>query len=225
MTVDELIDALQAYTQESTTTLPDATCAEFVNTAIRRLQRVHPYQGEATSADLTITTAGQTPLPADFIAETGVWLKDTSQTDPAQALSPIVRTSRQAWVNAVDPDASRDTVYPNVAAPGDASPTQRGYYVQNGLLVIVPSPTSTITVQLDYTRLLADLVVNQAGSNHFTQRYPDVVRAGALAEAYRYRHEDERAMLWEQQFLAMAKESISQDEAPSMAGNKRTRGL
>lgn len=227
-TIDTLITDLQTYTSAGSTRLPDADCTEFINATIRRLQRIHPWLGEQHTVDLTVGTGGVAVLPADFIHELGVWQKDTSQTDPAKALTEIQRTSRAAWVRSEgDAVATADAIYPSVAQPGSATATSsRYYYLWNGTLAIVPTPTSAITVTLDYIRTLPELVDNSGMQNVFTLRFPDLVRTGALAQAYRYLHEWEVAALHEQLFAAQAKEGISQDEAQSFAGAApKTRGL
>lgn len=227
-TIDTLITDLQTYTSAGSTRLPDADCTEFLNATIRRLQRVHPWLGEQHQVDLSIGTGGLVPLPTDFVHEIAVWKKDTAQSDPAKALSTIQRTSRSAWVRSEGTAAATaDTIYPSIAQPtASNTTTSLYYYLWDGTLVIVPTPTSTLTVTLDYIRTLPELVDNSGMANVFTTKYPDIVRTGALAEAYRYLHEWEVAGAYEALFQAQAREGITMDEAQSFAGAApKVRGL
>lgn len=225
-TLDTLVTDVQSWTGETTTTLPNATAAECVNRAIRRLQRRHGYQGTVGSTDLTIGTQGRVPLPFDYVAEIHVWQKNTSQSDPARALVPIMRTLKEEWYKGIAPQVQRDTIFPNVAAPGafDTTTNSYAYFIEGGMFVLVPTPTSNVTVQLDYVQQAPELVHGTGQTNWFTQRYPDVVREGALAEAYKFLHEWDAAALHEQAFTTLAVESIVQDEAPTAAGPRRSRG-
>lgn len=224
-TIDDLVTELRDYLGESSTTLPTATAVECVNTAVRRMQRLKPWLGQQHTVDLTVPTTGTVPLPADFVNEIGVWLKDTAQTDPAAALTPIRRTSRPAWIEREAPfNTSQDTIYPNVAAPGARHDTDHGYYTWRGLLTIVSSPSAAITITLDYIRLWPDLVASSGGSNVFTDTYRDVARQGALAEASRYAKEFERSAVFEALFQGSLGEAVRFDEAPAMAGGTKSRG-
>lgn len=220
-TIDALVTDLQNWTSASSTVLPATTCVEFVNTAIRRLQRRRAYQAEHLSVDLTFgATVGVVPLPLDYVAETGVWQKDTAQTDPAMALRSITRTLRPTWVQGTDPDNTRDTIYPNVASPGASASTTGSflYYTWAGTLTIVPTPNATLTVQLDYVRKLPELIAATAEENTFLRLYTDVVRDGALVEAYRYLHQWDVALAYEQVFAMKVQEAILADTAPTAAG-------
>lgn len=225
-TVDTLVVDLQNWTGETSTTLPNATAAEFINRAIRRLQRRHGYQGTVGSVDLVIGTLGRTPLPFDYVREIHVWQKDTTQSDPARALAPVARTDKGEWVKGIAPQNQRDTVFPNVAAPGAFDTTGQlfAYYIEGGMFVIVPTPTADTTFQIDYVQTAPELVYGTSQTNWFTQRYPDVVREGGLAEAYKFLHQPDLAALHETAFGTLASEAIINDEAPSMAGPKRSRG-
>lgn len=225
-TIDALITALRAYTGETSTTAPDATILEALNTAMRRMQRVHGYQGPRGWIDVVVGTQGGTALPVDFVREYGVYQRDTTQTDPSRALRVIPRTTRYAWTTeGGTADAERDAIYPNVAsASASSSNREYGYWIQGGEITIVPSPTTTLTVAIEYERTLPDLVSGSALSNWFTARFPDVVREGGLAELYRYLHEWEVAGQHEQRFAALAQESRTADEAGMLAGPPQRRG-
>jgi len=205
--------------------LVTATCEEFINTALRRLQRTHLFRCQELSLDIPYSATTQSvPLPPDFLTESGVWSKDPSATDPTKALAPVVRTQRRFWIEAVDPSNLRDTIYPNVASPSANTflLTSRWYYIWAQQLVIVPQPNALITLTLDYWKKTADLTGVQF--NDFTVLYPDLLRAGALVEAYKFLHEDERAATIEAEYQDKLRQSIGIDDTTAFSGPPPVRG-
>ncbi len=226
--IDDLVAQVRAHTASSTAVLPDATIAEFVNAKVRDLQRQHRFRGFGivVSVDVPIptTSGGMVALPADFVEETGVWLK--SGSDPAN-LTPIRKTLRRFFIEAVDPTTTQlDTVFPNVAAPSSTLPSGIFYYLFGGFLFIVPKPNVALTVTLDYIALLPDLLVGMAPpqTNVLSNLFPDVLRWGGLHEAYLYLHEWEVAASMLQQFEAALQRAIRFDEAQAMSGPPHQRG-
>lgn len=227
-TIDTLITDLQNWTGTSSTVLPGTTCAEFVNTAIRRLERQRPYRGTIATMALAVGTTGYAPLPTDFIGEIGVWLVGTSTGSGATDGLAVMRrwNSKRAWLESNgDEWSARDSVYPNIAARGPVDDNGiSGYFIEGQTFYVVPTPTAAVTVQIDYARQLNDLVATSGASNVFVDLFPDVVRFGALREAYLYLHEEERAALYEQLFQAATKEATQRDEATTAAGPTPIRG-
>lgn len=229
-TVDDLAADVVAWTSTSATVVPTATAVECVNAAIRRLVRKHAWRYQQASVDLSFGPGAQAvaALPADFLAELAVWQKaDPPPDDPSTGLAPIQRTLKPFWFAAVDPSSQRDPVFPQTQRPDAlARPPDRHYYVWAGTLALVPAPSATLLVQLDYVRVLDDLVgaLTPAQTNAFTTAFPDVVRNGALAEAYRFLHEFDVAALYEALFQQGREEAIAQDNTSAAAGLSKTRG-
>jgi len=170
------------------------------------------------------------PVPADFVTERGVWQHLPSQTDPSRALAPIrQKTLRRFWIESVDPAILRDSLFPAVAATNPPASVSQGtligsfYYIWNRGLYIVPSPSPAgITLTLDYVRLLPDMTGTQ--SNWFTTYTADVVRAGAVAEAYRMLQLADASTIWEQTFQSRLTEAINQDSTLALSGPQAARG-
>lgn len=222
-TIDTLIDDLQAWTSVGSTRLSDAVAGECLNTAMRKLQRIYPWV-RSMSVRLTVGAGvGYVPLPPGFVTEKAVALVDTAQTDPSKALTPIDRTTRVAWLQGRTADTS-EQVYPRYAgSESDDEITQ--YYVYDGNLVVVPTPSSEITLDVEYEPQTMDLVVDSGMENLLTRDYADIVREGGLAEAYAYLHEPDKSLFHTQRFNQAAKEGITQREAASLSGSRPyTRG-
>lgn len=223
-TMATLVSAVQAYTVTTNgpTVLDTTTCEECVNTAMRALMRTHNFRGQQVSFDTTFPAGTDgLALPATFVKEYGVWTRNAAAADPSGALGPLDKTMRQMWIEEVDPQVLRDTVFPSVAAPGMRTPTQQ-YYIWALKLYLVPTPTADVDITIDYWSFLVDLT--GAGSNWFTTVLPDTLRMGAIAEAYRYLHEEERATAWMQLFSAGMQDAIRYDESLAMSGPVRSRG-
>jgi len=226
-TIDALATALQSYTQAGSS-LPTADAVECVNLTRRRMQRRHDWQPMQVSIELTVV-AGAAPLPSDFLRELFVYVRDPSQSDPSLALFPVRRLLKQQWfLGENDTRTLRDATYPQVAAPAATSQVvvARAYYVWRNHLFIVPAPSVALTVSVDYARRLPDLVAGQtpAQQDTFTTLYVDVVRAGALAEAYDFLHEEERAARADARYELRLKEAIDADNALAFAGPPAKRG-
>lgn len=228
-TAESLVAALQAYT-EAGTTLPAADALECVNLTVRDMQRRHDFRFMQQSVDLIITggTVNSVELPLDFLREVYVYTRDTGQSNPSDALFPIQRVLKPHWFEQRSPLANVDPTFPNVAAPAlrTVVTDARGYYVWAGKLWIVPTPSSAITISLDYSRIIPDLVLGEPTPdfNDFTIGYPDVVRAGALAEAYDFLHEEGRATRWDGRYEKRLKAAVDADNAIAFAGPSPKRG-
>ncbi len=222
ITIATLIQDILDHTASSTTVMSQTIREEFVNGAIRRCARFHTFRGQRATADLTYGASEDSiALPVGFVTELAVWSRSTSITDPSRRLSPIDRTLRRMWIEAQDPQTLRDSIYPNTARPG-ALTTSGFYYIWLDRLHIVPTPTATTYLTIDYTRLLPDLTGTDA--NWFTEVLPDVVRAGALVEAYLYLHEDERAAAWDAVYAKRITDAIRYDETLTLSGPPASRG-
>jgi hypothetical protein len=229
-TADALVAALQTYTEAGTVVLPNAVALECVNLACRKMQRKHDFRTMQQSVQVVIPggTVNRAPLPFDFIHEVMIYTLDPGQTDPSQSLVPALRVLKPQWFMARSPMNSVDPVFPNVASPGTRSDVtmERGYYVWAGYLTIVPSPSQPITLNVDYAKRFPDLDVGltPADENALTIEFPDVVRAGALAEAYDWLHEEGRATRWQQVFEMRLVDAITADNAICFSGPSPKRG-
>ena len=224
-TIADLTGDILTHTGTSRLTLLQTVMENFVNEAIRRMERKHHFRGQEVTLDPLPYPANAdfVPVPTDFVTERGVWQKMSSQTDPSKALSSFDKTLRRFWIEAKNPTLLRDTLFPNTASPTVTSPTQQFYYIWNRGLFLIPTPTTApLSLVLDYIRIVPDLTGTQ--SNWFTEFTPDVVRAGAMAEAFRFLQVPEAATLWEAAFQDRLQEAIRQDESLSLSGPPSSRG-
>lgn len=241
-TIDDLISDVQNWTLAgitgASTTLTTTQCAEFVNAAIRRLERHKAWWFQYTTTRLAIpgisadsVSGGTIGLPSNFISEEAVYTVDPTQTSPDATLVPIQKTLRGFWYEQVDPLALRDPIFPSVRAVSNATLNQdRRYYALTGAstgvsLTIFPTPSSAITVQLEYWRTFADLKAGTAYTNPFTTLYPDCVRAGAVAEANWYLQEGAQAAVWEARFASAREECVKHANALTAGGQGGSRGV
>lgn len=228
-TISDLRSAIVSWTGTNTTVLPNATCDLFVNSAMAYLQRQHRFRGqEATTGDLTYTaSSGSLTLASlsitDFIEETAVYLKDASQTTPSSQLTYVERIPRDEWVEKRIGRALVDQQYPQVALPGSDTINQFLYAIWDERIFLFPTPSTAQTLVIDYFALLPDLSDSNT-SNFFSTRYPDVLRLGALAEAYEYLHEDERALVYRQRFEQAIQRAVSDDTRLRSSGGSKVRG-
>ena len=226
-TIADLVQDILTHTGQSGLVFLVSQRETFVNNAILRMERRHHFRGQQVTLDplLFPANADFIPVPPDFVTERGLWQKNT-QTDPSRALVPITaKTLRRFWIEATDPANQKDSIFPAVANPS-AGQTPGGsfYYIWNRGLYLVPSPSISpgVTLVLDYIRIVPDLTGDQ--ENWFTRHVPDVVRAGAVAEAYRFLVQPDAAQLWEQTFEARLTDAIRQDETLSLSGPPSSRG-
>lgn len=219
-TLASLVADVVAYCEESATVLPTATVESFLNRVKVRMQRRHGFQGQQFSLDLTYpANADSLPLPDDFIAEYGVWL--LTATTPSRRMGTIKRMLRRQWIEGQTSVLVRDTVYPQTANPLLTQP-ETGYYLWGRALYLAPTPTADQALTLDYFLRMPDLTGAQ--NDYFTDVFPDVLLAGALAEAYLYLHEEERAGGWAQLFEARLVDAIRDDERLASSGPSKARG-
>lgn len=233
--IDSLVTDLQNWTNAGSAILTNAIAAECVNEAIRRMKRKHNWRYQTSSVQLVLPggvglQSGQSILPPDFTQELYVYTVDPAQSDPSKALIPIkkVLAGKQGWFEAQSPIANTDVIFPQVAAPSSLSviTAERGYYIWGGYLTIVPTPSASITVELDYVRTLPDLVAGLAtpDQNGWTIDYPDAVRMGGLRQAYLFLQQWEVAAGYETAFQVAMTEAIARDNATAFAGPPMTRG-
>ena len=219
-TIDQLAAALQSYTTASTV-LSTADAVECVNTVRRDMQRQHDWRSMQVTAEFLVPSAtGRVALPAGFLHEIAVY---PTLTNPPGVGVPLQRLLRPYAVEGVQ--LARDATVQNVAAPSSRVLVE-GYYLWAGYLVLTPSATANATLTVDYAVELPELAAGQtpAQQDEFTTRYVDVVRAGALAEAYEFLHEEERAAHWLTVYEMRLKRALSQDKALALAGLPARRG-
>jgi len=224
-TLSDLRTVLQDWTGAGSTVLSTTITDACINGAIARMQQAHLWRGqEAVSASLSFAAnAASASLPSDFIAEKAAYFYDSTQTAPSSQYEVIKRVDRDWWFEQRTSDANTDQIFPQVADPGGDTETSTRYALWDDKLWLVPSPSSAVVVVLDYWALLTDLS-SGSDSNFFTTRYPHIVRKGALAEAYDFLHEDERATLYRAQFEQELQRAILDDKTKAMSGGSRTRG-
>ena len=227
-TIDQLITDMTTYPVVSSSVVSTAQAAEFVNGALRRMVRMHNWRCMQQSVDLTVTSTGVVTLPPDFSSVAAIYAKVTA-TDPAQSLMPIVKVQKPAWYSQISPLNTTDPVFPSVAVPSNATNVlmqQRAYTMWSGVLTILPTPGSALTLQMDYYRTLEDLVpaLPVPDRNPLTVLYADVVRWGALVECYDFLHEEERSTKAEASFSGRLKAAVDHDNAIAFAGLPQSRG-
>lgn len=229
-TAESLVTDLQNYTEAGAQVLPNAQALECVNLAIRKMYRRHNFRvmQQSTQFSLPGGSVNWMPLPYDFLQEKAVYTLDPSQKDPAAALTPVNRLQKEQWFSSVSPLSNTDQTFPHVMSPSFQSVVTdfRNYYLWANQLVIVPTPSAPITLVVDYMRRVGDLTLglNPQDQNEFTVLFPDVVRWGALAEAYDWLHEEERAVRANMQFDLKLKDAIDADNATAFAGLPAKRG-
>jgi len=207
--------------------LPDTICDEAINGAVGLMQEAHLWRGmETTSVTLTYpATAESIALPTDFVAQKALYQQDDAAPAPIP-LAYIEKTLRDEFIRKEAPlGGVRDPEYAQIA-PVSTVTTGLGarYAVWQERLYLYPSPSSAdLTLLLDYWKRLPGLV-NTDDTNFFTVRYPHVLRYGALADAYAYLQEEERAAVHRQLFESMLARVILDDKTFMLAGGTTSRG-
>jgi len=207
--------------------LPDPICDEAINAAVGLMQEAHLWRGmETTSVTLTYPASAESiPLPADFVAQKALYQQDNAAPAPIP-LSYIEKTLRDEFIRKDAPIGGvRDPEYPQIA-PISATTAGFGtrYAVWQECLYLYPPPSSAdLTLLLDYWKRLP-MLTNPEDTNFFTNRYSHVLRYGALADAYAYLQEEERAGFHRQLFESMLARVILDDKTFMLAGGTTSRG-
>lgn len=225
-TLSDLRTVLQDWTGAGSTVLSTTITDACINGAIARMQQAHLWRGqEAVSSTLSFAAlAASATLPSDFIAEKAAYFYDSTQTTPSSQYTYLKRVDRDWWFETFGRDSEEvDQQFPQVANPAATDVTDTRYAIWDDKLWLYPSPPSAVSVVLDYWGLLTDLT-SGSDTNFFTTRYPHIVRMGALAEAYEFLHEDERATLYRAKFEQELARAILDDKTKAMSGGSRTRG-
>lgn len=229
-TIDSLVTDITNYVADNLGVIAASVAVEAVNQAIRRMVREHDWRALQKSVDLTIPGGNQNfvRLPPDFLHEAAVWNKNPNQSDPSLRLTPVDPVLLIQWANAIDPSVQSDPIFPSVAAPSTSTVTtdRFRYYTWAENLYILKVQSAAITVQLDYASLPIDLEAGQSPADHnpLTDRWPDVVRWGALAETYLFLHELDLATGAEVLFQQRLASAIKADNSRAFAGASRARG-
>lgn len=224
-TLTSLLSELRDLTRTTNTDITDARGTVMFNRSLSRMQDAHNWRGqEFTDATLSyLTTDDGISVPADFISEEELYEILPNVTNPSAKLRPISKlTARREWWERIlsnqTPNASR---YPASSVTTDDGPY---YYVWQQKLYLVPNPTATKTLVLDYYRRLADLAVTTNESNFFTVVTPVPLLTGAEVEAWRFLQEDERVVQAEARFGALLGQAIKNDRTLASSGGPRSRG-
>jgi len=204
--------------------LPDPICDECINGSISLMQEAHPFRGQETTS-LPLAYPANTEwiaLPDDFVAQRAIYQVTDSGTIPL--LAYVEKTLRDEWVRSEKPvEGLRDPEYPQVAPPGTPIGWPVQYAIWQEQLYLLPVPSQDIQLVLDYYLRVPPLS-DPNTDNFFTRRYPHVVRMGALADAYAYLQEEERAAAHRQLFESMLARVILDDKTTMLAGGSTERG-
>jgi len=205
--------------------LPDPICDECINATIGLMQEAHLWRGqETTSITLTYPVGAESiQLPADFVSQKAVYQQTAATRVP---LAYIEKTLRDQFIRGEQPITGlRDPEYPQIA-PADANLLSGCAYAiwQEQLYLYPPPGSSDLTLVVDYWRRLPDLALGD-DANFFTQRYPHVVRYGALADAYAFLQEEDRSTAHRQMFESMLARVILDDKTLMLAGGTTSRGV
>ena len=206
--------------------LPDTICDEAINGAVGLMQEAHLWRGQETTS-VTLTYPADTEsiaLPSDYVAQKALYQQDDAAPAPIP-LAYIEKTLRDEFIRGEAPIGGvRDPEYPQIA-PISTTTTGLGarYAVWQERLYLYPAPSADLTLLLDYWKRLPPLT-NPDDGNFFTDRYPHVLRYGALADAYAYLQEEERAGFHRQLFESMLARVILDDKTFMLAGGTTSRG-
>jgi len=215
-----LRDDLRAWTCRNTFQLPDALANDLINAGLELIQHAHDWTGQqGRSADIAYTSTDDgKALPTDFMWELCVSQRDASASAPAQALSAVPKLAggRDAWLRAVGA-TSGTTSY---ELPGF---DETFYYLWDEKIFLVPQPSSTVTLVLDYWAKLADLT--GSGTNWWTAQAYTLTRWAALTQAFAFFQMYDALGNAEQQFQRALQVAIKRDTAARMSGSPRVRGL
>jgi hypothetical protein len=225
-TLGELRDDLRLWTSThlNPAVLPDVVCDSCINGSIALMQESHLWRGqETTSIPLAYAADAESiPLPENFVAQRAIY-QQTQQGAPVPLLAYMEKTVREEWVRSEQPVGIRDAEYPQVAPPGTPFGWPVQYAIWRERLYLLPVPNVEQQLVLDYYARVPWLS-DPIRANFFTMRYPHVVRYGALADAYCYLHEEERAQSYRQMFEAMLARVILDDKTTMLAGGTSDRG-
>lgn len=204
--------------------LPDLVCDECIHAAIRLIEEAHLFRGqETTSVPLAyVANAESIALPTDFVSQRAVY--QATETGTVPLLAYMEKTLRDEWIRAEKPvEGIRDPEYPQVSPPGTPIGWPVSYAIWRERLFLLPVPNVDLQLVLDYYARSTDLTTPDQ-TNFFLTRYPHVVRAGALADAYAYLQEDERAAAHRTLFEGELARVILDDKATMLAGGTTSRG-
>jgi len=183
----------------------DALLNQFINDAQRRICRGYNFsfmESEATTS--TVDEQRDYSLPTasgDLRFKTEISLE---LIDNENCRVPLKRTTKQ--------DAERKIEYKDTDDVG----TPRHYAIQRGQIYLFPKPDhsdnddTAWTLNLEYYGFLDDLS-GDSDTNDLLDNYPDVVEAVAVAIAFRYFYEEERAEYWEGKASDMIADMIRED--------------
>lgn len=204
--------------------LPDTVCDACINAAVGLMMEAHLFRGQETTSIALAYPANAEfiALPTDFVTQKAVYQQTDSGTIPL--LAYMEKTLRDEWIRAEKPvEGVRDPEYPQVAPTGTPIGWPVSYAIWRENLFLLPVPSLDLQLVLDYWKRLPALIGGDE-SNFFTLRYAHVVRTGALADAYAYLQEDERAAAHRALFEGMLARVILDDKTLMLAGGTTSRG-
>lgn len=172
-TYTDLKDTVADFLNRSDLTAVIPTFILLTEAKIRRVLR-----GAVARATVTASTY-ETPLPSDFQEAVSLYHAGTTYRHQIDLLSPNQLSEKRGMLS--------ESGVPRYGA------------ILNRSLLLVPAPSESFTLSLDYYADLEPLSATTT-TNWVLTDHPDVYLTGALAEAEPYLKNDERIGVWREQF-------------------------
>lgn len=204
----------------STTVLPDADILEAVNAAQEYMWQAGSTWRSLDSRfafDYLASTDGMS-LPSGIEKIVNVWQMDTTQSNPSLARTEIPQTTRAAWVDFITTGQPSETfTLPEPALH---------FYLFDELLYLVPQPSGTTRIEVDYTGAPNELATTGPNvESHFTRHYYRTLYWGALSNIFAFLGQDDRAALAELEFMGRFDRAKAVETTATLLGGKRIRGI
>lgn len=174
MTYDELVAAVEAYTQNYETDFV-ANLPVFTRQAERRIY--NSVQFPALKKNVTGATTAGTPYlscPDDFLASFSLAVIHPTTGEYTYLLNKDVNFMRQAYPDPADTGTPR---YYSIFGPRSSVPTELTF-------ILAPTPSDTFTMELHYYFYPESIVT--AGTSWLGDNFDPVLLYGTLVEAYTF---------------------------------------
>lgn len=185
------------------TRLPDAVRGDCINLIQRRVMRNHDLRfGETADTLALVANDHDYNLPVGWRSPLSLWYINPG-TD---ARIDLVRKTKDEF----------DALYPDPTAGTD---TPINYTVWGGLIYFGPTPNQSLTLNLNYYKVLPDLVDGSPNNtNDFVDEAWDVLFYGAMEEACKYLLEDQRAAIYGGKFLELEADLAGEHQREKSSG-------